>query len=217
MTTTDLYAVLGVGRKARPATIKRAYHAKSKQHHPDMPDGSQEAFERIKLAYDVLSDKAKRARYDETGRYDDQPADQRQTLILQALVEALKAAVKMVTDQNAQTERRDMADIMWQVLQKQRDAGQEVQDQNQKYRDAVDGMTGRFKTKNGETNYLDNMLLIQLRDLDQIIEKVTGELDVFDAALDLLGQYTFEQLVTERLQYVTLGSGSTSASTGGFI
>jgi curved DNA-binding protein CbpA len=66
---TDLYAVLGVPRDAPRRAIHAAYRRLSKRAHPDQ-GGSQEAFEAIKLARDVLTDPDRRARYDATGAYD---------------------------------------------------------------------------------------------------------------------------------------------------
>lgn len=59
------YDVLGVGKSATGAEIKKAYQRKAKQHHPDK-GGNEADFVEIKLAYEVLSDPARRAAYDGT-------------------------------------------------------------------------------------------------------------------------------------------------------
>lgn len=63
----DLYAVLGVSRQASQDEIKRAYRKLAKELHPDLnpdkPDVA-ERFKGITAAYDLLSDEAKRGRYD---------------------------------------------------------------------------------------------------------------------------------------------------------
>ena len=61
------YEVLGVGRKARPADIKRAYKRLARKHHPDLNPGdrrSEERFKQIAEAYAVLGDAPKRRAYD---------------------------------------------------------------------------------------------------------------------------------------------------------
>jgi molecular chaperone DnaJ len=63
---TDLYAVLGVGRDASADEVKRAYRRLARELHPDVnPDPeTQDRFKEITAAYEVLSDPAKRERYD---------------------------------------------------------------------------------------------------------------------------------------------------------
>lgn len=63
----DLYARLGVKRGATDAEIKKAYRSLAKQLHPDRNQDNPKAAERfaqVTAAYDLLSDSAKRARYD---------------------------------------------------------------------------------------------------------------------------------------------------------
>jgi DnaJ-class molecular chaperone len=63
----DLYEQLGVKRDSSEAEIKKAYRKLAKQLHPDRnkdnPKAS-ERFSRVTQAYDILTDKDKRARYD---------------------------------------------------------------------------------------------------------------------------------------------------------
>jgi hypothetical protein len=63
----DLYDVLGVARDADQDEIKRAYRAAAKKFHPDA-EGNSYFFRLIQQAYETLSDPARRADYDRTGR-----------------------------------------------------------------------------------------------------------------------------------------------------
>ena len=63
----DLYQRLGLKRGASEAEIKKAYRSLAKQLHPDRNQDNPKAAERfaqVTAAYDLLSDKDKRARYD---------------------------------------------------------------------------------------------------------------------------------------------------------
>lgn len=63
----DLYAKLGLSKGASAAEIKKAYRKLAKELHPDRNKDNPKAAERfseVTAAYDLLSDDAKRARYD---------------------------------------------------------------------------------------------------------------------------------------------------------
>jgi DnaJ-class molecular chaperone len=63
----DLYQQLGIKRGASEAEVKKAYRSLAKQLHPDRNKDNKQAAERfakVTQAYDILSDKDRRARYD---------------------------------------------------------------------------------------------------------------------------------------------------------
>lgn len=67
----DYYEILGIGRDASEAEVKRAFRKLARAHHPDVNDHDPEAEEKFKEAaeaYEVLSDPERRRAYDLYGR-----------------------------------------------------------------------------------------------------------------------------------------------------
>ncbi|HPQ81349.1 MAG TPA: DnaJ domain-containing protein, partial [bacterium] len=67
----DFYQILGVPRTASEDDIKKAYRRLAKQYHPDVNKGEKETEERFKEiseAYNVLSDREQRKKYDMFGQ-----------------------------------------------------------------------------------------------------------------------------------------------------
>ena len=65
----SLYDTLGVSESASESEIKKAYRKLARQYHPDVNKSpeAEEKFKEINAAYEVLSDKEKKAQYDRFG------------------------------------------------------------------------------------------------------------------------------------------------------
>jgi curved DNA-binding protein len=66
----DYYEALGVARTASDSEIKKAFRKLAREYHPDVAKNKKQAeekFKEINEAYEVLSDPAKRKKYDELG------------------------------------------------------------------------------------------------------------------------------------------------------
>ena len=67
----DYYEILGVSKTATPEEIRSAFRKKAREYHPDVAKDKvkgAEKFKEVNEAYEVLSDPAKRAKYDQMGR-----------------------------------------------------------------------------------------------------------------------------------------------------
>lgn len=68
----DYYSILGVAKSDDGDAIKKAFRQLARKYHPDVNPGdksSEDKFKEINEAYEVLSDKDKRAKYDQYGQY----------------------------------------------------------------------------------------------------------------------------------------------------
>lgn len=66
----DYYEVLGLQKNASDEEMKRAYRKMAKQYHPDLNSEDKEAevrFKEVNEAYGILSDRDKKAKYDQFG------------------------------------------------------------------------------------------------------------------------------------------------------
>ncbi len=70
MAGEDFYSVLGVGKTASTAEIKKAYRKLARKLHPDVNPGdkaAEERFKKVSQAHDILTNPEKRKIYDEFG------------------------------------------------------------------------------------------------------------------------------------------------------
>lgn len=63
----DYYKILGVEKSANESELKKAFYKKAAEHHPDKKTGDEAKFKEVNEAYQTLSDKQKRAQYDQFG------------------------------------------------------------------------------------------------------------------------------------------------------
>ncbi len=63
----DYYNILGVDKKASKDEVKKAFYKLAQKYHPDKKGGDEKKFKEVNEAYQVLSNDAKRSKYDQYG------------------------------------------------------------------------------------------------------------------------------------------------------
>lgn len=63
----DYYNILGVNKGASKDEVKKAFYKLAHKYHPDKKGGDEKKFKEVNEAYQVLSDDAKRSKYDQYG------------------------------------------------------------------------------------------------------------------------------------------------------
>ncbi len=66
----DYYETLGINKDASKDEIKKAFYKLAHKYHPDKKEGNEAKFKQVNEAYQVLSDEAKRSKYDQFGSAD---------------------------------------------------------------------------------------------------------------------------------------------------
>lgn len=88
------YQILGVAKDCTQQEIKKAFRKLAQEAHPDREGGDVERFQAINGAYELLSDEARRKRFDETGQTDKEPSldDQATELIVSLFASIIEKA-----------------------------------------------------------------------------------------------------------------------------
>ena len=187
---TDLYAALGVPRDADRATIRRAYWKQARRAHPDA-GGSPEAFELIKTAHDVLTDAARRRRYDETGDLGDLTVDTRRAQLTETLSMGLDLAMLKLSRQAKTPKCLDMVSLTGEALRERR---QEWTDQRHEFEKAADRsreLLGRFTASSGD-NLMETIVERRIALCQTQIETFDARIRLIDDALELLSGMSFQ-------------------------
>lgn len=188
---TDLYETLGVEKNATRGQVRRAFRSKSKRAHPDA-GGDRDAFQALVVARDVLTDDARRARYDASGKVDDgiDNTDGSAMNVLLAEVDRVFVA--------AQKRGWDIAgvDVIGDVRCGVQDKIAEARDvKKAKLRDAekIEKFAKRFRAKKkGATNRIGRMLEESARNIRREAEGVDESLRVLERVLQIADEHAYD-------------------------
>ncbi len=184
----DLYADLGVPRCAPAVEITRAYRKKAKTAHPDH-GGDSEAFGKIARAKLVLSDPARRAKYDQTGEVDE-TSDHSAQQVLDLIAKAFEGALQMLVKSGQEPAAFDMLahmklDIGAQIGQARANRGQ-----GEGLLRQVEKVTGRFAIK-GQPNQIEAIVAGRIADLRRRLALSDAQIALFETAIETLKAYSY--------------------------
>lgn len=190
----DFYAALGVPRDATRAEIRAAYKQRAKRAHPDA-GGSTETFRALVRARDVLSDDARRERYDRTGDAEEAAPDNAEAQAMQCLAAAIDVAIQNAAQQGLEPAYVDLVARAKVALTRRVEQVRAQVKEMEKRAVASETLARRFRRlkKAGDgPNKLRNLLEGSARTTRQTAEFNLRAVKDMERALEILADYEFE-------------------------
>lgn len=211
----NLYEILNIKKTDKKDKIKAAHRKKAQESHPDH-GGKAEDFRLITIAYKILSDDEKRARYD---------AGESVESITQAVLTDEQKAQNILAQifagiiVNVNTDNVDLVQAMKDSINSML-AGLEMMLRNKNAdKKKFEAVIKRMKTKKNH-NLFKSLAEEQIKAIDQAIKKMESENGDLNIALKHLDDfsYEFEQVQVVSGQYYRTANPFfyTSTSTAGF-
>ena len=184
----SLYDDLGVGEEATPEEVKRAYRRRAQKAHPDR-GGDPEKFHAIQLAYEVLSDEARRARYDATGEA--KPRDIR--------IDALNSIATIVVQIAEQLPDLDSVDLVAKMREVINHHSKKLHHNHTEAIAALakyDRALAKLKHTGKGVNVLGTALRNKRKSIAASLDAISDELELGRVMLELLLEYEYEPTPT---------------------
>lgn len=191
MIPPDPYVALGLPRDASEGDIRSAYRALALVHHPDR-GGDPAAFQRATEAHDVLSDPARRARYDATGTIDDAPRQHPNADVLAVLVPVMSQALEEVCGQGGKPDTQNVVAVMRRVIEKAKGDAKKRRDQLEKARAVFTQAADRFRDPKGEDALLAGAAKHHLATIDAQVAQTVADEAKFAKALEYRAKCSYE-------------------------
>lgn len=182
----DPYATLGVPANATDEAIQHAYRSRVQKVHPDK-GGTAEEFNHVQAAYDLLADRARRARYDSTKQTDP---------IQEAMQAARMIVAKMVVETMIRLPNVERVDLMAIMSTSVR---AEIRKLELGVRDAQ-ALVGRcnyarkhFVHKGAAIdNIIDHVLDAQVTKATEQLAKIADDIVAYERVLQVLAEYAYQ-------------------------
>jgi curved DNA-binding protein CbpA len=184
---TDLYKILGVKRTAPPKDIHKAYRRKAKTAHPDA-GGSVEAFNELVVAYAVLADAKRRARYDDTGEIDPPRPDNFDGGAIEIIAEKLGLVIHAEHDLAAM----DVSALIEQAIRDDIDTRKGSVAHQKRAAERLHKLRAQTKRKaEGDDNLVARVLDWHELAIQNHIKKHEESIRFLERALEILEDYSF--------------------------
>lgn len=207
----DPYEELGVDRSADDKAIKQAFRAKARKAHPDT-GGSPEAFDRLKRAELVLSDPAKRAKYDATGEAEETAPN----IIDQGAWGLIGDLIFQAIEKEANVTQADLFGVIRAVLERDLDSITGDMAKAKAKVAKAEKLIGRFKRKQAGVNVMERMLLHHIDTLKKPLALMIEAQAIRRRGLELLKEYDFTRDVPREVQaFMWSGMASSTSTTTG--
>lgn len=202
---TDLYEILGVKRDATAAQIKKAFRKLARKYHPDQNPGDESVTARyhaIVQAHEVLSDPARRARYDRDG--DTRVPPDAQNALVTTLAPAFMAVLQQCHTSKSDLKKVDFVARMTDVLKADLQRVEHSLAEYEQARKILETVTDRFSTED-DTNLLASLSRSQLNGVRADEQKAKEVADALIRGLKYL----------KRCRYRTDGPAVKTGTVGG--
>lgn len=181
----ELYKILEVIESASAAEIKKAHRRLAKEHHPDK-GGDPEKFDKIQQAYEVLSDPERRAKYDETGEFEDEKDRSKQEFV--SFVD--QVIIPEIVKANALS--FDLIGIASLSLEKSRNDAMNQKVAATSHRDQLQRSLKRIKRKDDGVDLITQMITQKVDALNGLLDQIDKALASLDRIQEELDKYEYD-------------------------
>ena len=215
-----LYETLDIDKKATKEQIKKAYRKKAQKAHPDA-GGNAEEFHSISIAYTTLIDDAKKAHYDETGKYNEKVNDLDQAAF-QELFALINKVISELIAGNVEVIHKNVIKIVGEGIKQGIAKTKKIIKGAKETKEKLDKLKKRFKYTGDKINIVDGIFeqqsktvaghIKQQEDLKIIGEKMLELLKDYDFRVDEKNQKDFTATMDRGIfRYVKLDTSTTGA------
>jgi len=218
--TFDPYKTLGIRRNATTDAIRRAYRKLAKTAHPDHNpgvDGAAERFRAIRLAYEVLSDPDRRARFDEDGTTDEPKPDRSLAEIMDVLTPLLGSIIHQVIEQGGKIDEENVVEHLRTGLELGKQQLTKQRNSLTKLKAAHEKALSRFTVDGDGENLLAAASRFHLAQIEIQLKRADVEQARISKVRDYLKtcRYTHIQRVVKASMGWSFGSATASSTWGG--